>query len=112
QPQPDRRMRLRGERPAQAGRPQGTRRGTRRDRLTPSFRARPACPGSGALCRCPFTDGPPAYIDPPTLKSAVSAGVAKLVDATDLGSVAERRGGSTPLTRTSHDGRDGCRRNP
>src|SRR5690349_17099016 len=29
------------------------------------------------------------------------AGVAKLVDATDLGSVAARRGGSSPLTRTS-----------
>ena len=30
-----------------------------------------------------------------------SAGVAELVDAPDLGSGAERRGGSSPFTRTS-----------
>ena len=34
------------------------------------------------------------------LCSAISAGVAELVDAPDLGSGAERRGGSSPLTRT------------
>lgn len=36
------------------------------------------------------------------LKSRLHAGVAKLVDALDLGSSAERRGGSSPSTRTRH----------
>ncbi len=35
------------------------------------------------------------------LCSAISAGVAELVDAPDLGSGAERRGGSSPFTRTT-----------
>ena len=36
----------------------------------------------------------------PLLHSAAQAGVAKLVDAPDLGSGAARRGGSSPSTRT------------
>ena len=38
----------------------------------------------------------------PTRQGRDSAGVAKLVDAPDLGSGAARRGGSSPSTRTTH----------
>lgn len=41
------------------------------------------------------------YIFAPLIRKAhKQAGVAKLVDALDLGSSAERRGGSSPSTRT------------
>ena len=43
---------------------------------------------------------PSRHVSNPLLESAPDAGVAKLVDAPDLGSGAARRGGSSPSTRT------------
>ena len=44
---------------------------------------------------------PSRHVSNPLLESGPDAGVAKLVDAPDLGSGAARRGGSSPSTRTT-----------